>query len=183
MNFALLAIAAIMLSMRKNERIVPQDPKQAPEMKALISRLAVQAGVPVPVALATAWLESRFNPNAEGDLLWHTRDAKFEAAVPKNHPFRSDRALWHSYGLFQLLAPYHVKMNENPLVLLDPEINAQRGIAFLARLMRKHAGNVDAVRLAYTGQLHAAADSKNQLETLERWHSALAKFGYSEPIV
>lgn len=185
-TLAILAGAGILLAAMSQNREKPleqpndHDPDRA-RMEALIRRVARAQGVPEPVALATAWIESRMDPNAEGDLQWHTNDKRFEAVVPRDSPHRWQRSLWHSYGLFQLLAPYHVRGAETPLVLLDPEINAQRGVAFLARLMRRHAGDLDAVRLAYTGQL--GSGSVNAQRTLQKWHAALARYGYDDPIV
>lgn len=183
-TLAILAGAAIIMSAMSREKpanpVNDHDPDRL-KMEALIRREARAQGVPEPVALATAWVESRMDPHAEGDLQWHTNDKRFESTVPRDNPHRWQRSLWHSYGLFQLLAPYHVKGAETPMVLLDPEINTQRGVAFLGRLLKRHAGDLDAVRLAYTGQL--GSDSSMARRTLEKWHAALARYGYDDPIV
>lgn len=187
MNLALpigLAILALMATKnREREPQAPRAPKTPdPEvMKALIRREARAFGVPEPVALATAWAESRFDPFAEGDLKWHENEGRFAAVVPRDNPHRWDRKLWHSYGLFQLLAPYYVRKNESPLVLLDPETNANRGVAHLARLLKRHGGDLDNVRLAYTGALQAPIDVQNRI--LKKWHEALARYGYDDPRV
>ena len=156
------------------------SPSTVSAMESLIRRTARRHGVPEPIALATAWLESRMNPDAEGDLLWHLDEDRFERVVPNDFSWRWQRDLWHSYGLFQLLAPYHVARSENPTVLLDPEINANRAMVALKRLIKRHKGDVNAVRLAYTNQ--DAKRNTDPVRTLQKWHFALAKYGYDEPL-
>jgi Transglycosylase SLT domain len=115
-------------------------------MRKLIRGEAIRQGVPTEIALATARVESNFDPTVEGDRNWHLNTERFERVVPKGHPHRSEREAWHSYGLFQLLAPYHVRMDEHPRVLLDPAINAARGVAALKRLLDRHNGDPSLVR-------------------------------------
>lgn len=184
MNVLPIALAAILWAMSQRQRVNGKRPSadRNPQIEAAIRRAAATYGVPEPVALATAWVESRMDPNAEGDLQWHANDKRFDAVVPRDNPHRWQRALWHSYGLFQLLAPYHVRGNESPLVLLDPLVNIDRGVKHLARLMKRHAGDLDAVRLAYTGQTPGSHSELSQ-RTLEKWHAALARYGYDDPIV
>lgn len=186
MNLAIpigIAILAAIMAKKSREPKAPRAPQTPSQsaMEGIIRREARAFGVPEPVALATAWVESRLDPFAEGDKAWHENEKRFEAVVPKDNPHRWQRALWHSYGLFQLLAPYHVRKNESPLVLLDPETNANRGVAYLARLIKRHVGNLDDVRLAYTGALQAPADVQDRI--LRKWHDALARYGYDDPRV
>jgi len=185
MNLALPVALGLLLAMARSRKNEPQE--RAPRtpdhsaMEGLIRREARAFNVPEPIALATAWIESKFDPTAEGDKRWHENDRRFDAVVPKDNPHRWQRDLWHSYGLFQLLAPYHVRKHESPLVLLDPETNANRGVAHLARLLRRHNGDLDAVRLAYTGALQAPLDVQDRI--LRKWHEGLRKFGYDDPRV
>jgi hypothetical protein len=110
------------------------------------------------VALAFSWVESRHDPACEGDLHWHT---KLGGKLYQNHvvraerlarnPARNDPPVWHSYGLFQLLACYFVGPLEHPILLRDPVINADRGCKEIRRLLDKNAGDVRAARLQYVG--------------------------------
>ena len=139
------------------------------EMKALITKIAKQLGVPVNVALAFAWLESRFNPNAEGDLQWAVKSPEIYQEIVlnsekfKNNPWRNDKLRWHSYGLFQLLAPYIIQANEDPKILLDPTINATRGIQKLKNLLTKHNGDAYKARIDFAGAGNLADSYKNML--------------------
>lgn len=69
----------------------------------------------------------------------------------KNNAFRNDKNRWHSYGLFQLLAPYVSLANEDPRLLLDPTINATRGIQKLKNLLAKYNGDVYKARIDFAG--------------------------------
>lgn len=124
----------------------------------LIREAADRHGISRRVALSFAWCESRFNPAAEGDLIWHERHAgalyrKHVLHNPRlqSNPDRLTPEVWHSYGLFQLLAPYHVQPLERPAVLLDPVINADRGCAAIALHLAKAQGDVLAARFSYVG--------------------------------
>lgn len=170
---AALLIAALAMggARRKRTSMKPgPKPDAHAEIRELIRAAARRNGVPERLALAIARAESGFNPRAAGDLKWWEDAARFERVVPKSNPFRTQRPLWHSYGLFQLLAPYHVVGPEDPRVLFDPGINADRGTAFLARLVKRY-GDWDRVRLAYVGGLALSADK--QREILDRWHREL----------
>lgn len=133
------------------------DRSERERMIALIRRIARELGVPAAVALAFAEVESRFNPRAEGDLQWAAKRPELYARLVRDHPAFADNparlepAAWHSYGLYQLLAPYHAQATEHPRVLLDPELNARRGIGYLRRLLRQTNNDVAAARLAYIG--------------------------------
>lgn len=123
-----------------------------------IERAADAHSVPRRVALAFAWCESRLDPTCEGDLSWHERDggSKYARLVLNNprfglNPWRKSPELWHSYGLFQLLAPYFCRPEESPRALLDPEVNSSRGCIEIARLLALTKGDVQQARLAYVG--------------------------------
>lgn len=169
---------------KKVTRLQPKKPKWDPkiieENKRIIRAAAQKHGVPEPVALATAFIESNFQADEEGDPKWHENAERFERVVPLDHPYKWERAAWHSYGLFQLLAPYFVGVEEHPSVLLDPRINSDRGARYLAKLLKKHGEDIDAVRLAYVG---LPVDRRGELaeRVLKKWHRALSKFGYDEP--
>jgi hypothetical protein len=133
---------------------------QRRKMIDLITREARAQGVDPVLALAIAETESGFNPAAKGDARWSELDGgkRYREHVLDNpkfaaNPARTSPKEWFSYGLFQLLAPYHVGPSEHPRVLWDPAINAARGVAVLKQLMRKHGGDVAQVRLAYAGAL------------------------------
>lgn len=137
---------------------LPPLPPPESEILAIIRAAADRHGVPRQVALAFAWCESRLNSRAKGDLQWsqrkmgtlyrkHVLDApRFTANPAREHP-----ETWHSYGLFQLLACYHVEPLEHPSVLFDPAINADRGCRQIAQLLKRTNGDVRGARLAYVG--------------------------------
>jgi soluble lytic murein transglycosylase-like protein len=139
---------------RKPLERMPPDRKR---MIAIITSEAKKQGVPVPVALAFADAESGLNPDANGDLGWSDRHdgalyKRFVLNNPKlaRNPARMTPRDWHAYGLYQLLAPYHTGPGELPSLLYDPQINAQRGIAEIKKLLRVYADIAEA-RLRYTG--------------------------------
>jgi soluble lytic murein transglycosylase-like protein len=150
---------------------VPPPSPDFVRVRRMIRDEAVRQGVPTEIALATARVESNFDPTREGDLQWHTRAARFDANVPRDNPFRSQPELWHSYGLFQLLAPYHVLPGEDPRALLNPQINTERGVRTLKRLLLKYNGDPDTVRLRYTGAWRS--DAATQAKVLAKWRKAL----------
>jgi hypothetical protein len=140
------------------------------QVEQIIRAAAALHKVPAQVALAFAQVESALNPKAEGDLKWHEFDngARYRALVLNNakfatNPHRLTPQLWHSYGLFQLLAPYHCGPNEDPRVLLDPTVNADRGCKTIARLLKQTNGDIAAARLLYTGASRAADAKKAQI--------------------
>ena len=150
-------------------------PAPAPDtdIRTRIRAAARAAGVPERLALATARAESNFNPRAAGDLQWYLDRPRFERVVPKGSPYRSIPQIWHSYGLFQLLAPYHVSAQEDPRILFDPQVNTDRAMVALGRLVKKHGGDWDAIRLAYAGASNLSDAKKAAI--LSRWHTVLAK--------
>lgn len=175
---AALVIGGVALMQRKT-------PANIDSAMRLVIEAARAAKVPVHVALAFADLESSFNSRAEGDLDWATRNngALYRKHVLGNHrlvnnPARNDPAAWHSYGLFQLAAAFHVKPNEHPHELLDAHLNAQRGVAFIAKLLEQNQGDVVRARLAYVGCLpDGSRCSPAQVELYTtRLQRALAKW-------
>lgn len=167
----------------------PTAPNPPEQVIRLIRQTADRHQVPQHVALAFAWVESRLNPDAEGDLLWHTRKdgqlyARHVFSNPKFqfNPWKDEPARWHSYGLFQLLACYHVSAHEDPRSLLVPATNADRGCREIARLLRITRGDVAAARLAYTGagfqgtQVTAVVKA----QTLLNLENALKRFSNTE---
>lgn len=169
-----LVFAAVGLGAMSTKRQQP-DRAQRERMIALIRRIATELGIAPAVALAFAEVESNFNPAARGDMQWAERKPELyrKLVVEKlaTNPYRHDPSVWHSYGLYQLLAPYHVQLSEHPHILLDPEVNARRGIAYLARLQRQTGGDVAAMRLAYIG---CGADGKRCSEAVTT--AALERF-------
>lgn len=152
-----------------------------------IRRAADRHRVPRAVALAFSWVESRHDPAREGDLDWHLRRGGelyrrkvLDAPRLTYNPARSRPELWHSYGLFQLLAVYHVEPREDPRALLDPSTNADRGCAVIARMLARTEGDVHAARLGYigagydgagVGAAHRVLVRSRLNAALERWRS------------
>ena len=149
-------------------------------MMQFIAAKAHNAGVPPELALAFAWLESRFDPAAKGDALWAEKyPDRYKRFVLENpalsaNPYKHDRALWHSYGLFQLLAPHFVHGSEHPHLLYNIDVNTDRALTFIKRLLRENGGDFVATRLAYAGASKASADTQQLLES--RVRSALHRF-------
>lgn len=151
---------------------------------AIILQAAEKHRVPADVALAFAWCESKFVPSAEGDLNWSTRDhgKRYERNVLKavrlkSNPGRDDPECWHSYGLFQLLACYHVADLEHPSALLDPERNADIGVRFIGGLLKRTGGDAEAARLLYVGlPLHGESTATERAKVLGNLRAALERF-------
>lgn len=166
----------------------PSTPKQRAPTADVLQAIVMAArkySVPPYVALAFVDCESGFNEHAEGDIDWPFRRGgelykKHVLGSPAlaNNPGRHDPAVWHSYGLFQMLAAYHVKPTEHPHALLDPKVNADRGCALIANLLKRSGGDIERARLAYTG---AGFDGEKvapevALRTRERIRTALRKW-------
>lgn len=141
-------------------------------MRGLIISTAKRLGVNPRYALAYAWLESKFNPFADGDKDWAKWDngARYQKNVLDNpkfakNPARNKPELWHSYGLFQLLAPYYVGETEDPSILYSPTINAERGIKRMAASIKKANGSIMQARIEYAGAANLPASTQNKLKT------------------
>lgn len=168
------------LSMPSKATSGPMDPKFAP-MRLAIENAAKKHNVPLKYALAFAWLESRFNPRAKGDLKWHQWDdgARYKKFVLNNptfanNPFRNTPEVWHSYGLFQLLAPHFLLGHENPAILFYPEINADRGVKKIANSLKTAKGDIGEARVIYAGASKLSQATKDELK--RRLTEALALF-------
>ena len=157
--FAIAVAAAIAYVATRRPSVQSSKPRaDDPTIVRTIRAAADRHKVPRQVALAFAYCESRLNPAAEGDLEWHLKrgGSMYLSLVRDSPKFASNPArdvpeAWHSYGLFQLLAPYHAKPMEHPRVLLNPAVNADRGCAFIRQLLTKARGDVFRARLAYVG--------------------------------
>lgn len=156
MNGSLLALAAIALaalassrssssSSSSSSRIRDDDPPPRDDMIPLITREANAQGVPLDLALATAYVESRLQPSAIGD----------------------DGI---SVGLYQINRRAHPEHSTQQL--LDPAYNARVGIGMLAAYLKRFGASDDylAVRLRYTG---ATSDAARQ-RVRQKWGPALA---------
>lgn len=148
-----------LLALLATQKRAPVLNKQQTVNRDLIVRLAHDLGVPPRVPVTFAWLESRFDPKADGDMQWaEKRPEMYRKLVVdnpalKDNPWRLKSEAWHSYGLFQLLAPYFIKGTENPAILYDPVKNATLGITKIKNLLKVHKGDVNKVRLAFAGAL------------------------------
>lgn len=176
-----LALAAlgvlVVASSRKS-----QSKRPPAELVELIRREAALAGVPLQVALAFARVETNFNALAQGDLDWpKKKPANYRVLVlegrPTN-PFRENAALWHSYGLFQLHAAHHVKGDEDPRVLLNPQVNVARAMATIARLLKASEGDPFEARFRYVGCGQAGANcaDSERAKIREKLSKALSEF-------
>jgi len=155
---------------------------------AIILQAAEKHRVPADVALAFAWCESKFVATAEGDLNWAVRDGgkRYERNVLRQkrltyNPARCEPEAWHSYGLFQLLACYHVGEREHPSALLDPERNAEIGCKFIRSLLNRTGGDPEAARLLFVGlPLEGASTEGDRAKVLGNLRAARARFaGYA----
>lgn len=161
---------------RKRKRPPP------PELVELIRREAALAGVPLPVALAFARVETNFNVRAEGDLDWpKKKPANYRVLVTEgrpDNPYRDQPSLWHSYGLYQLHAAHHVKGAEHPHVLLDPQVNVPRAMAAIARFLRASGGDPVEARYRYVGCGEAGANcgASKRAEIRAKLEAALSEF-------
>jgi soluble lytic murein transglycosylase-like protein len=182
----MLGMGGLLLMQKKTP--APAAPKLADKgpMIALVRAEAQRQGVEPALALATAEVESQFDPNAKGDVLWAQKKPALYIKLVRDNPLmarnpaRTEPTAWHSYGLFQLLAPHHVRALEHPSVLFDPQLNAQRGIAFIKGLMRKHGSDPVTMRLAYAGALNVSEAEKERVlkrfaQAYQRWHDSEAQ--------
>jgi murein DD-endopeptidase MepM/ murein hydrolase activator NlpD len=112
------------------------------------------------VALAFCEIESHFNPNSvphKTDLWYKKKGGSLYRKLVQNstkfsnNPYKDKQELWVSYGLFHLLAVYHISGQEDPRILFDPEINATRAIAKIAEDLAIYNNDPEAVRLVYVG--------------------------------
>jgi hypothetical protein len=165
-------LAAIYVAGQMAMKSGPMDEKHR-AMRNLIISVAKKYGVNPRYALAFAWIESRFDPMADGDVNWAKWDngARYKKNVLENpkfadSPYKDNPALWHSYGLFQLLAPYYVEAKENPAVLYSPAINADRGVKRIATSLKKANGSIMQARVEYAGAANLPVYTQNKLKTV-----------------
>jgi hypothetical protein len=162
-------------------------PRDGRAISALIADEARAQGVDPRVALAFADAESALRPDVQGDLDWPYRSSgalyqKHVLGDPtlSRNPYRGDPSVWHSYGLFQLLAPYHVLELEHPAVLLDPHINAQRGVRAVRTALERSGGELYQARRRYAGCGPGSGCEQNAALVARidaRWGQALHKWG------
>ena len=177
-----LLAAGIALASRRRMESSPKPKTNSDEVRELIRAAAARYGVPAAVALAFADVESSFNPRAEGDRDWPTkRPDKYRELVLERRatsPYAGKPELWHSYGLFQLHAAHHAQTNEDPRALLDPQVNTERAMRTIKRLLERSKGDPYSARLAYVGcgfegqacsAAHVAKVRERLRVALERW--------------
>jgi hypothetical protein len=168
--------------------LVPSPiPADKAAIAALIAEEARAQGVQPLVALAFADAESTLDPSAQGDKDWAFRSggALYRKNVLENphlarNPYRNDPTLWRSYGLFQLLAPYHVLETEHPAVLLDPRVNARRGVKAVRNALIRSGGELYRARRTYAGCGPGSSCEQNQARLTQidsRWAQFLRKWG------
>lgn len=156
----LAAFGALAAAARRVHAAVAPGParrrgsRPSPEIRALIEREAIAQGLAPEIAFVFAELESGFNPNVYGDRDWAIRHpGEWQATqqrMPDNPAIR-DPSAWGSYGLFGLLAPYHVGPLEHPHVLWDAALNTQRGVAAVKHALESAHGDIRSARLLYVG--------------------------------
>lgn len=179
MPWLALALGALMVAATRR---APKKAAPPAELVALIRREAALAGVPLQVALAFARVESGFNANAQGDLDWpKKKPANYRVLVTEgrpSNPYRDQPGLWHSYGVYQLHAAHHVKGQEDPRVLLDPQVNVPRAMVTIARLLQASGGDPLEARYRYVGcgQLGAKCPDSERRKIRAKLESALAEF-------
>lgn len=166
---AMLAILGVLMAFRSSSKRDPKAEAYRDLMRAMIRVEARQQGVPELLALATARVESGFDHKAEGDRSWPNNRARYDRVISRESPYYDRPELWHSYGLFQLLAPYHTPIGQDPRDLLDPPTNIQRGVAKLKDLLSRHPDWND-VRLAYKG---IRRDNPKAAEVIRRFQVAI----------
>ena len=187
---ALMGLASIaVLTWRRPPLRYPAQPRAMaqPEVLALITHEAHAAGIDPRLAIAFAELESGLDPFAMGDGNWATRNnsEKYQRHVLANprlakNPWRTVPGLWRSYGLFQLLAPFHVLDNEHPQVLLDPQLNAHRGVRAVRSALEESGGNLYLARRRYVGCGPHSDCAKNPAEIAridQAWTQSLQRWG------
>lgn len=174
-------------STRSPERTTADRKAAHDAMIALISREAQAVGLDPRVAVAFADRESGLDPYAQGDKRWPLKNdgEQYRRHVLENsrlsrNPYRLDPALWHAYGLFQLLAPFHVLEHEDPRALLDPLTNTQRGVRAVRSVLEKAQGNLYDARRRYVGCGPESACAASELQRIDQaWTETLRKWGLS----
>jgi hypothetical protein len=176
--WASAALGVLLLALREEDSMRSTTNQQA-RMAELIRAEARRQGVDENVALAFAEVESGLDPNAVGDENWASKHDRLYRELVKegplaSNPYANDRKLWRSYGLFQLLAPYHVQGAEDPRILLNPTVNARRGIGHIRRLGVRTQQDWNKARLLYTGATKSARAKQDQI--VQRFERAMEKW-------
>jgi hypothetical protein len=185
---ALMGIASIaVLTWKRPQLRYPSTPRWLGHkgVLALITREAAAVGLSPRVAVAFAERESGLDPHAVGDAGWATKNQgdnyrRYVLANPRldANPWRNTPSLWRSYGLFQSLAPFYVQEHEHPHVLLDPQLNAQRGVRAVRSALEKSGGNIYEARRRYVGCGPATACSAEELARIDAaWAQSLQRWG------
>jgi hypothetical protein len=160
---------------------IPQYPLGS--VQALIRAEAERQGVDPRLALTVAKIESGFRSNLTGDREWYSKVGKdgrtnwerYVRDVPafNNNPYRNQKELWISYGLFQTLAPFHLwreDRNADPRVLFDAEVNARIGVAILRAIQDRLGDDPLKIRMSYVCGNVGCSEAKSLLiaKTLAR---------------
>jgi len=177
-GIGLVTIGALLLGRRRSEfpgAGRPSLPATVPATTGAVQKAIVaeanRQGVNPAVALLFADVESGFQAGAVGDKNWPYRGDNWERFVLNNprlqgNPYLMDRELWVSYGVYQLLAPFHLHYHDpmaNPRSLLNLNTNVRVGVAKIKRLLSKY-GDPLAARMAYVcGSPSACSTSRAEL--------------------
>ena len=167
--------------MERREQHARPAPEPAPHIRMLIERAAYGQHVHPRAALLFAELESGFNPFAYTASDWaDAHPGHWQALrrrMPRN-PAIDNPAAWGKYGLFGLLAAYHVRPTEHPHVLWNAAVNATRGIAAVRLALERARGDMRTARLLYLGcgadgslcsPAHVAQIDARLIDAAERW--------------
>jgi hypothetical protein len=186
------AIGAIVFWFRLKTPTIVHSVVEEPHdrIHTLIRSEAAKQGVDPKLALTFADIESKFKSNAIGDTSWYaklnskgvTRWDEYVGGDKRyaENPFRNQKHLWASYGLFQLLAPFELwreDANADPRILLDPAINARLGIAKIKRLQDKHGDDPLKIRLAYVGCAYKGCGVSTVLSVSTKFASKAREHG------
>jgi len=183
---ALVGIASIaVLAWKRPLLRYPSTPRRLAhqDVLTLITREAAAVGLDPRVAVAFAERESRLDPLALGDAGWAAKNDNYRRHVLQNprlasNPWRNVPSLWRSYGLFQLLAPFHVQQHEHPHVLLDPQLNTQRGVRAVRGALERSGGNLYEARRRYVGCGPGTACTADELARIDTaWAQSLHRWG------
>lgn len=171
--------AVLLLRGKERSRFVRTN-TPTPQVKEVLEREARAQGVPIPWVMAWVDVESGFKDALAGDRWWPFTP-KFDRYVLQNpiyaqNPFRHERALWVSYGLFQLLSPHwlhRVDPNASPEILANLETNARLGVGMLADLRACTGGDFVWARLIAKGC--ASCNSRTSRCSFTETQTAIAR--------
>lgn len=160
-------------------------------VRELVAAYADRFGAPVTWSLAFADRESHFNPEARGDFDWPHRECRagagcyahdvLENPIYAENPYRDERDIWISYGVFQLLSPYQLAHaiearllppDASPEELLDLDVNLTLGVQNVLALYRETDGDFIEARLRAAGCHDCGRYEiivEHAIETAARW--------------